>query len=301
MSVINTGSFPKLLFPGIRRVWGMEYKRHSPIWPKIFEVLSSEQAYEEDVETVGFGLMSVKGQGGGLNYDTAQQGYVSRYTHITYALGYVVTMEEVEDNLYEKVSLKRATKLARSVYETEEIVHANVLNRAFTSTYAGGDGKELCATDHPTVAGNQSNELSTAADLSETAIEDLVTQIRQSKDSRGIRFQNNPKALIIPSELEWDAGRILGSDLQNDTANNAMNVMKANRTIPETVMSTYLSDPDAWFIKTDCGEGLTHYTRKAAVFDTDGDFDTKNLKASAIARWSQGWSNWRGLYGSPGA
>jgi hypothetical protein len=301
MSVINTGSHPKLLWPGIKRVWGLEYKRHEPIWPKMFESLTSGQAYEEDVEVVGFGLMSVKGQGGGVTYDTSQQGYVSRYTHLTYSLGYIVTMEELDDNLYEKASLKRATRLARSVYETEEIVHANVFNRAFTSAYAGGDGKELCATDHPTVSGNQSNELTTAADLSEASIEDLVTQMRMAKDSRGIMFQNKPRTLIVPVQLDFEARRILGSTLQPGTANNDINVLKQGGVIPEMVSSPYLTDEDAWFIRTDCPEGLTHYTRKAATFDTDDDFDTKNLKASAVARWSQGWSNWRGLYGSPGA
>lgn len=301
MSVINTGSHPKLLWPGIKRVWGLEYKRHEPIWPKMFESLTSGQAYEEDVEVVGFGLMSVKGQGGGVTYDTSQQGYVSRYTHLTYSLGYIVTMEELDDNLYEKASLKRATRLARSVYETEEIVHANVFNRAFTSAYAGGDGKELCATDHPTVSGNQSNELTTAADLSEASIEDLVTQMRMAKDSRGIMFQNKSRTLIVPVQLDFEARRILGSTLQPGTANNDINVLKQGGVIPEMVSSPYLTDEDAWFIRTDCPEGLTHYTRKAATFDTDDDFDTKNLKASAVARWSQGWSNWRGLYGSPGA
>ena len=300
MSVINTGSFPKLLFPGIKRVWGMEYNRHQPMWPTVFEKLSSEQAYEEDVEAIGFGLMSVKGQGGGVNYDTAQQGYVSRYTALTYSIGYMVTMEEIQDNLYEKVSLKRATKLARSVYETEEIVHANVLNRAFTAAYAGGDGKELIATDHPTLTGNQSNELTTAADLSEASLEDLIIQINGATDSRGLKFANMPKSLIVPRQLEFDAARIMKSMLTPDSANNAMNVVRGS--IPDgAVMWRYLTDEDAWFVKTDCPEGLTHFTRMPVEFDEDGDFDTKNRKYSAVARWSQGWSNWRGIYGSAGA
>ncbi len=301
MSTITTASTPKLLWPGIKRVWGMEYNRNEPIWPKMFENLTSSQAYEEDVEMVGFGLMSAKGQGQSITYDTAQQGYVSRYTHISYGLGYIVTKEEIDDNLYEKASLKRATRLARSVYETEEIVHANVLNRAFTAAYAGGDGKELCATDHPTVSGSQSNELATPADLSETALEDLVIQIRQAKDSRGIRFSNKPKCLIVPSRLEFEAQRILGSTLQNDTANNAINVLYKNNTIPDLVVNPYLTDEDAYFVRTDCTEGLTHYTRQKATFDTDNDFDTKNFKASVYARWSQGWSNFRGMYASAGA
>lgn len=302
MAVITTGSHPKALWPGIKKWWGVQYNRHDPMWSKIFDVQSSSQAYEEDVETIGFGLMSTKTEGGSISYDTAQQGTVSRYTAITYALGYMVTMEELEDNLYEKVSFKRSSRLARSGYETEEIVHANVLNRAFTPAYAGGDGKELIATDHPTASGNQSNELTTAADLSEASIEDLVIQIMDAKDSRGLRFSNKPKSLIVPNALHFEANRIVKSVLQNDTANNAVNVVKMLNTFPNGILTwSYLTDPDAWFIQTDCMDGLTHYTRKAMTFDQDNDFDTKNLKASMIARWSQGWSNFRSIYGTPGA
>lgn len=299
MSVITTGSFPKLLWPGIQRVWGIEYKRHSPIWPKVFKSLTSEQAYEEDVEAIGFGLMSVKNQGGGISYDTAQQGVVSRYTHLTYGLGYIVTMEEMMDNLYEKVSMKRATKLARSVAETEEIVHANVLNRAFNSSYAGGDGKELCATDHPSMNGNQQNELTTAADFSEAALEDMMILINGATDSRGLKVNLMPKNLIVPRQLEFEAARVMKSSLTPDSANNAANVVRSS--IQEVVMWKYLTDEDAWFVNTDIDEGLTHYTRMAATFDEDNDFNTKNRAYSAVARWSQGWSDWRGLWGSPGA
>lgn len=299
MSVITTGSFPKLLWPGIQRVWGIEYKRHSPIWPKVFKSLTSEQAYEEDVEAIGFGLMSVKNQGGGISYDTAQQGVVSRYTHLTYGLGYIVTMEEMMDNLYEKVSMKRATKLARSVAETEEIVHANVLNRAFNSSYAGGDGKELCATDHPSMTGNQQNELTTAADFSEAALEDMIILINGATDSRGLKVNLMPKNLIVPRQLEFDAARVMKSSLTPDSANNAVNAVRSS--IQEVVMWKYLTDEDAWFVNTDIDEGLTHYTRMAATFDEDNDFNTKNRAYSAVARWSQGWSDWRGLWGSPGA
>lgn len=301
MPVMTTASHPKALWPGIKKWWGAEYARHEPVWRKAFDVQTSDQAYEEDVETIGFGLLSVKNEGGSIAYDTAQQGTVTRYTHITYALGYMVTMEEMEDNLYEKVSKRRSARLARSAQETEEIVHANVFNRAFSSTYAGGDGKELIATDHPTVSGNQSNELATAADLSEAAIEDLVIQIMDAKDARGLRFSNKPKRMIVPNALIFEATRILKSVLQNDTANNSVNALRQMNTIPEGVMSwAYLTDPDAWFIQTDCPDGLTHYTRKAMAFDQDNDFDTKNAKASVLARWSQGWSNWRSIYGTPG-
>jgi hypothetical protein len=304
MSVINTGSHPKLLWPGVKKVWGVNYSRHDPIWKKIFKMDSSEQNYEEDVEEVGFGLMSVKTQGGGISYDTAQQGTVTRYTHTTFALGYMVTMEEMMDNLYEKASYKRAAKLARSVYETEEIDHAAVLNRAFSSSYTGGDGVELISTAHPTASGNQSNELTVAADLSEASIEDLMIQMMAAKDSRGLKFSNKARRLIVADANWYEASRIVKSVLQNDTANNAVNVLKMNNDFPEGILKyTYLTDPDAWFIQSDCGgdDCLTHYTRMATEFGQDSDFDTKNLKASAVARWSRGWSNFRGIYGSEGA
>lgn len=301
MTTITTASHPKALWPGVKKFWGMEYPKHEKLWTRIFESFNSDQAWEEDVETVGFGLMSVKKQGQSITYDTAHQGYVSRYTNLTYSLGYMVTMEELMDNLYEKVSFKRVSRLARSVWETEEVVHFNVLNRAFDSTYVGGDGKELCATDHPSDSGAQSNELTVAADLSEASIEDLCIQIMNATDSRGLRFLNRPKKLIVPTSLYFDAKRIVNSTLQNDTANNAVNVIKSEGVFEEIVCSPYLTDQDAWFIQTDCPDGLTHYTRMPVTFDKDNDFDTRNLKAAAIARWSQGWSNWRGIFGSSGA
>ena len=300
--IITTGSHPKAHWPGIAKWWGVNYKNMTPTWKQIFESRTSEMSYEEEVEDVGMGLLGVKGQGSGINYDTTSQGTVSRYSHLTYALGYIVTLEELQDNLYEKVSRKRTMRLARSTFETEEIVHANVLNRAFTAAYAGGDSKELCATDHPTASGNQSNELTIAADLSEGSIEDMCIQIRNSTDSRGLRFPNKAKQLIVPNNLEFEAHRILDSVLQNDSANNAVNVLKAQKTIPGGIIVwDYLTDPDAWFIQTDCMDGLTHFTRMAATFDKDNDFDTKNAKASVIARWSQGWSDFRNVSGSPGA
>ena len=302
MSVITRAHHPKALWPGVKRWWGAEYNRHDPIWPKIFERMSSNQAYEEDVEEIGFGLLSTKDESGSIVYDTSQQGSVSRYTNITYGLGYQVTLEELQDNLYQKVSLKRASRLARSVYETEEVIHAQIFNRAFNSSYAGGDGQEMIATDHPTVAGNQSNHITTAADLSEAALEDLVIQIMDSKDSRGLRFSNKPRCLIVPNALWFEATRILKSVLQNDSANNAINALKANNTFPEGIIcNPYLTDADAWFIKTDCMDGLTHYDRMKATFDKDNDFDTKNAKASVIMRFSAGWTNWRQIWGSPGA
>ncbi len=304
MSVITTGAHPKALWPGIKKFWGVNYNRNEPVWKQVFMVDTSEQAYEEEVEEVGFGLLSSKGQGQGINYDTAQQGTVSRYTAFTYALGYMVTMEEMMDNLYEKVSYKRAGKLARSVYETEEIDHAAVLNRAFNSNYTGGDGKPLCALHHPTASGDQSNNLTVDADLSEASIEDLMIQIMGTKDSRGLKVSNKARRLLVPDNLWFEANRVVKSVLQNDTANNAVNVLKMTNTFPEGILKwSYLTDPDAWFIQTDSAgeDGLKHFTRMAATFEQDNDFDTKNAKASVIARWSKGWSNWRGIFASQGA
>jgi len=302
MAIITRGSHPKALWPGVKRWWGVEYKRHDPIWPKVFDRLNSTQAYEEDVEEVGFGLMSVKNESGAIAYDTSHQGTVSRYTNVTYGLGYEVTMEELQDNLYAKLSLKRASRLARSVYETEETIHAQVLNRAFNSSYTGGDGVELIATTHPTDSGNQSNHLTVAADLSEASIEDLCIQIADAVDSRGLKFSNKPRCLIVPNNLMFEANRIVKSVLQNDTANNAVNVIKMLNIFPDgIVVWPYLTDTDAWFIKTDCMDGMTHFDRMPATFDRDNDFDTKNARASVVMRFSQGWSNWRSMYASPGA
>jgi hypothetical protein len=300
--IITTGSHPKAIWPGVKKWWGTEYARYMPIWPMVFETQTSEQNYEEDVEDVGFGLLSVKNQAGGIVYDTAQQGTVTRYTHITYALGFQVTLEEIQDNLYEKVSFKRTSRLARSLYETQEVIHANVFNRAFNSVYTFGDGVEMIATTHPTANGTQSNRLTTNADISEAAVEDMCIQIADAVDSRGLRFLNKPRCLIVPNALWFEANRIVKSVLQNDTANNAVNVIKMLNVFPDGIIQwPHLTDPDAWFIRTDCPDGLTHYTRMEAVFDKDNDFDTKNAKASVVTRWSQGISNFRQIYGTPGA
>lgn len=303
MAVITRGSYPKGKWPGVRRWWGLEYKKREPVWSQVFESLDSDKEYEEDVEDVGFGMLSTKDEAGAISYDTAQQGAVSRYLNITYGLGYQVTMEELQDNQYEKLTFKRTSRLARSTAETEETVHANILNRAFNSTYTGGDGVELISTAHPTASGNQSNELTTAADLSEASIEDLCIQIAGMTDSRGLKNVNiSPEQLIVPRELWFEANRIVKSVLQNDTANNAVNVIKMLNVFPKGIlMWRYLTDADAWFIKTDCMEGLTHYNRMAWEFDRDSDFETKNFKASVVGRFSAGWTNWRSLAASPGA
>lgn len=302
MSVITTGNHPKALFPGIKRWWGRKYDEHKAEYPMLFETMSSDRAYEEDVQLTGFGLAPTKSEGAGVSYDSESQGYVTRYTHVAYGLGYIVTYEEQKDGLYEVVSKRRAGALAFSMRQTKENVAANVYNRAFTAAYAFGDGKELIATDHPTNSGTQSNELTTAADLSEASLEDLVIQIGQAKNDRGLKINLRPRRLIVPVNLEFDAIRITKSVLQNDTANNAVNAMRVAGMFPDgVVVNHYLTDPDAFFIRTMIPAGLTHYEREAASFDDDNDFDTKNLKYSAYERYSFGCSDWRDIYGSPGA
>lgn len=300
MAVITTGAHPKALWPGIAAWWGREYKKYPEVWKQIYDVESSEKNYEEDAEVTGFGLMPVKDQGQGISYDSESQGTVSRYTHVVYGMGYIVTQEEMEDNLYETVSKRRSQALAFSAQTTKETVHANILNRAFTSSYSFGDGKELCATDHPTLDGTQSNELAVAADLSEASLEDLCIQIMNAKNSRGLRIQLTPQKLIVPPSLYFDARRIIESELQNDTANNAKNIV-GGMFKGGLVTWTFLSDTDAWFVKTDAPRGMMHFERRKGKFATDNDFDTANAKAKWDERYSAGNTDFRGIFASAGA
>lgn len=301
--VITTGNHPAALWPGIHAFWGRKYQEHKPQYVDLFdEGLASNKSYEEDVEVTGFGLAPKKSEGAAAVYDSESQGATTRYTHVAYALGYVVTYEELQDNLYEVVSRRRSAALAFSHRQTKENVAANVYNRAFNSSYTFGDGKELLATDHPTLSGNQSNELATAADLSEAALEDLLIQIMGATNSRGLKISIMPRSLIVPRQLWFDANRILKSTLQNDTANNAVNVLKATNALPDGVKgNVYLTDQDAWFVRTNAPNGLQHFEREAISFDQDNDFDTKNAKAMCYERYSFGATDWRALYGSPGA
>lgn len=302
MAIITTGNSPKFLWPGIKAVWGRQYDEHEEEFSKIFEKDTSQQAWEEDVEITGFTLAPVKTQGSASQYVTEQQGSVSRYVHIAYSLAYGVTYEEYMDNLYEVVSKRRARAAAFSVRQTLENVAANVLNRAFNNSYVGGNGVELISTAQVTANGTQSNHLTVASDLNETALEDLVIQIMGTTNSIGHRISIMPMSLIVPRSLWFEANRILKSTLQNDTANNAINALKATNAFPNgIIMNHYLSDQDAWFIKTNAPRGLICYEREAPDLITDNDFDTRNLLASTYCRYSFGWTDWRGLFGSPGA
>ena len=300
--VITTGNHPKALWPGMRAFWGRQYTEHPQEWSEIFETKTSEKNYEEDAEVTGFGLAPVKAQAGAVTYDSESQGQTKRYTHVTYGLGYVVTREELEDNLYEVVSKRRIQALSFSIRQTEEIVAANIMNRAFNTSYTGGDGKAMIVSDHPTVDGTQSNVLATAADLSEASIEDMIIQIMNAKNSRGLRISLMPQALIVSPSEAFNATRILKSTLQSGTANNDVNAIRTMGLLPKgVIVNHYLTDTDAWFIKTNAPNGLMRFNRRATEFKQDNDFDTENAKAKSTLRFSVGWTDWRGCFGTPGA
>lgn len=253
------------------------------------------------MEITGFGLAPVKPESSAIVYDTETQGAVSRYTHVAYALGYIVSYEELRDDLYETVSKRRSSALAFSMRQTKENVAANVYNRAFNASYTFGDGATLISTAHPTVAGNQSNQLTTAADLSEAAIEDLVIQVMQTQNNRGLRISNLPQSIHVPTQTWFEANRILKSVLQNDTANNAVNVLKATNVFPKGIkVNHYFSSATAWFIRTNVPNGMRYFMREAVSFDIDNDFDTKNAKAACYERYSFGVTDWRQIFGTQG-
>ena len=301
MGVMTTGSHPKALWPGIKTWFGRYYDEHSPEYPELFDIEKSTQNFEEDVQVTGLGLAPVKDQGGSVNYSSMKQGWLKRYSHIVYGLGYIVTEEEIEDNLYNKVSNSYARALAFSMNQTKENVCANVYNRHVNSSYTGGDGSALGVTDHTTRSGDQSNILATAADLSEASLEDLVLQMMDAKDDEGMNISVRPQKLILPNELIFEAQRILKSTLQSNTANNDTNALRSMGIIPKIVVNTYLTDADAWHIRTNVPNGMKMYMRRALKFGRDGDFDTGNAKAKATERYSVGWTDWRGLYATPGA
>jgi hypothetical protein len=302
MAIITTGNHPKALWPGVKAWFGVGYGEHSEEYRDLFDVQTSDKHYEEDVQMKGFGLMPVKNEGSATTYTGQTQGYVSRYTHVAYSMGFIVTYEELKDNLYEKVAGSRAKALGFSKRQTKENVAANVYNRAFNSSYTGGDGEELCATDHPSAAGSQQNELTSAADISEVALEDLLILVMGATDDAGLKIALMGQSLIVPRQLWFEANRILKSTLQNDSANNAINVLKSTGALPGGIkINHYLTDADAFFIRTNAPDAMKMYQRDGFDLKKDNDFDTDNAKAKTYDRYSVGWSDWRGVYASPGA
>lgn len=300
--VITTASHPKALWPGIKAWWGQVYNEHATEYDKLFDSDTSSMNYEEDVQLTGFGLAPVKSEGSGVAYDSEIQGFTTRYTHIAYALGYIVTKEELDDNLYEQVSRRRAAALAMSFRQTKENVGANVYNRAFNSTYKGGDGVALCATNHPnTTGGTFANKPVVDADLSEASLEDALIAIMGFQNDRGLLINVMPKSLVVARQNWYNANRILKSVYSPGTADNAINVLVATNALPEgIVMNHYLTSPGAWFVRTNIQNGLKYYSRVGIQFDQDNDFDTMNAKAKGYERYSFGWTDPRAIYGVNG-
>jgi hypothetical protein len=301
MAVIATGNHPKALWPGVLSWFGSKYNQHEQQYTKLFDMKSSTQNYEEIVQQTGFGLAPVKPEGSSTQYDTHAQGYTSRFTNVAYSLGFIVTREEQADNMYEAVAMRRAGSLAFSMAQTRENVGANVYNRVIDSSYTGGDGVVLGSIAHPTVAGNQSNILATAADLSEASVEDLVIQMKNAKDFKGLRINVKPKCLIVPTALTFESQRILNSNLRQGTADNDTNAIKLLGSIPEIVINNYLTDTDAWFIRSDVDDGLCWFDREPTEFTNDSDYDTDNIKHKGYMRFVPGWADWKGVYSSSGA
>lgn len=302
--VIMTSNHPKALWPGVKGFWGRTYNDHVTEYTDLFDVETSEQAYEEFVQITGFGLAPVKPQGKPAEYDSETQGPTTRFVHLAYALGYIVTHEELKDNLYMEVSKTRATSNARAFRQTKERVCANIYNRAFSGSYLGADGVALCSTAHPNTSGGTfSNKLAVDADLSEAALEDMLIQIMQATDDRGLLINLMPKSLHVAPANWFNANRILKSALQPGNANNDINVLNATSAIPGGVkLNHYFTAPQAWFVRTnvESGKGMLFLEREGISFDQDNDFDTKNAKALGYERYSVGFVDPRAVYGSNG-
>lgn len=302
MSVINSGSFAKALYPGVNAWYGKEYNEYPVEFTKLFDEFSSSRAFEEDVGISSFGLAVAKPEGASVTFDSEKQGFTTRYQHVVYALGFIITREMVDDDQYEVVGQKKAKGLAFSMRQTKEIVAANVYNRAFNATYVGGDGVSLVNSAHPTIAGGTfSNQIGTAADLSEAAIEQACIDIAGFTNDRGLLIGVRPKSLVISRYMPFEAKRILGTTGRVGTDNNDLNAIKEMGMIPEVIVNHYLTDADAWFIRTNVKDGLKYFSRDAMSFDVDNDWDTENAKYKARERYAFGWTDPRAIYGSAGA
>jgi hypothetical protein len=297
---ISRAQLVKELEPGLNALFGLEYKNYQNEHAEIYEIESSDRAFEEEVMLSGFGEAPVKYEGAGVAYDNAQEVYTSRYTHETIALAFSLTEEAIEDNLYDKLAGRYTKALARSMATTKQVKAAAVLNGAFT-TSLGGDGVALCATDHPTLSGNVSNELATPADLSETSLEQALIDIAAFTDERGLKIAVQGLKLVVPKELQFTADRILKSTLRVGTADNDINAIKNMGMVPQGyTVNHYLTDPDAFFILTDSPNGMKMFNRVSIKTGFEGDFDTGNVRYKARERYSFGFSDFRGIFGSPG-
>jgi len=299
---ISRAQLVKELEPGLNALFGLEYKNYENQHTQIYSIETSDRAFEEEVMESGIGEAPVKTEGSGVSYDQAQEVDTARYTHETIALAFSLTEEAVEDNLYDRLGARYTRALARSMAQTKQIKAAAILNGAFT-TSIGGDGVVLCATNHPTLSGpNLSNTLATPADLSETSLEQSLIDISAFTDERGLKIAVQGLKLIIPKELQFTADRILKSTLRVGTADNDINAIRNMGMVPQGyTVNNFLIDPDAYFIKTDAPNGMKMFTRVSMKTGFEGDFDTGNVRYKARERYSFGFSDPRGMFGSPGA
>jgi len=297
---MNRAQFAKMLEPGLNTLFGLEYDSYPPEYARVFESNTSQKAFEEDVLLTGFGAAPTKDEGASVSYDSASQQWTARYQHETIALAFSVTEEAEEDGLYGSIASRYTKALARSMASTKEIKAANVLNNA-TSTN-GGDGVPLLSISHPTQNGNQSNTLATAADLSETSLESILINIADMKDDRGLRIAAQGTMLIIPTAYTFVAERLLESQLRTGTADNDLNAIKSGGYLPQGYhVMRRLTDSDAFFVKTDVPDGLKMFQRSPMKKGMEGDFETGNIRYKVRERYSFGFTDWRGVFGTEGA
>ena len=296
---VATGNFAELLWPGINEIWGTKYNDYEPMYPKIFEVKSSDKRFEKEQGVTGLGLAALKNEGSDISFEDPFQGYQEEYNNLTYALGTTVTREMYEDDQYNYINEAPAW-LARSMRQTEETIAFNHLNRAFNTSFTGADGVSLCNASHPLVGGGTyRNQLSTPSDLTQTSLETAVQDLMDFVDEQSLKIRTLPKCLVVPTALNFTGRKLLESSFVVGSADNDINPMTGLWT--DYVVSPYLTDPDAWFIITDVMHGLTWYNRRSAEIVRDNEFDTQNLKFATTARWSSGWTDARGVFGTAGA
>lgn len=300
---ISRAQLLKELLPGLNALFGLEYSRYGEEHKEIFETESSERSFEEETKLSGFGQAPVKAEGSAISYDNGQEVFTSRYTHETIALGFSLTEEAIEDNLYDSLSARYTKALARGMAYTKQTKAAAVLNNGFSANFLGGDGVSLFSASHPTVGGGLNSNLpATASDLNETSLEAAVIQIAGWVDERGLLIAANPRKLIIPTSSLFIATRLLETEGRVGTADNDINAIKNNGAIPEGyAVNHFLTDPDSWFLTTDVPNGLKHFVRTPMATSMDGDFDTGNVRYKARERYSFGWSDPLGMYGAAGA
>ena len=300
---ISRAQLLKELLPGLNALFGLEYAKYGEEAAEIFETESSDRSFEEETKLSGFGAAPVKNEGAAIAYDNAQEAWTARYNHETISMGFSVTEEAIEDNLYDSLSARYTKALARGMAYTKQVKGAAILNNAFDSSYTYGDGLELCSTAHPLVSGGtNSNEPATAADLNETSLEAAVIQIAGWTDERGLLIAAKPRKLVVPADLQFVATRLLETELRVNTADNDINALKSNGSIPEGyTVNHYLTDTNAWFLLTDVPNGLKHFVRTPMQTSMDADFDTGNSRYKARERYSFGVSDPLGIFGSPGA